>query len=446
MGAYYLLLCWFQTYLFYLHDEIAECWFRNYLSCLHDQIGECIAEYDQGDSTVVRVDNLTAEVPEHVAEPDQDDSTVARLDRLPVDILYTIAGFLPRDSEACLILSKKRFGLAIGYRSWLQLQSEYHTNARGRFLTSLGKDLKEWVACYQCKKLHSMTQDPSTYTTWRSLDEPPCALVDGAIELLPNFILRWRHAHMTMKLNKLSPKNNIWLDSLSHTNFRCQVPFAHCCARIANDSLIVKLEYRMWLSLHEGLREVERMLPEVCPHWTFVNENSSLEDLIRFLLSRGPDEPHIKSPTIQCQHCATEFFIAYLNSTPSPDGRALYITAWKNLGPCQTPYEALWQAQDERLYPFGSSSNMEFSFERDSIRRAWEDAERPNTRGEGLARMSPSDSDIDLDSDIDFSRRIGETSKRSTQSDNNAPIKQAGDCSWPPSCDCPIRNMSPVQW
>ena len=106
MGCLFSPLSWFlslsRLYLLsyfspYFVDENAE-W---------DRPAKCIARSDHDDHTVVRVENLIVEVFEDMAEPDQNDSSLVRLDRIPADILQIIAGFLTSDSEACLILSRK---------------------------------------------------------------------------------------------------------------------------------------------------------------------------------------------------------------------------------------------------------------------------------------------------------------------------------------------------
>lgn len=439
MGCLLSPLSWFLSwslqyllsyFLPYFVDENAE-W---------DRPAKRIAGSDQDDSTVARVDNLTVEVPEDTAEPDQDDSSLVRLDRLPAGILQIIAEFLTSGSEACFILSRKSFGLVIGHRSWLTLRSKIQKHARLLFLIRLEKDLEEWVLCYHCERLHPAKRNPLAYTEWLGADERPCSQADGAIELLPNFVLRWQHAHMIMKLNKLSPENNIWLHALSRTVFRGQVPFAHCCARIAKEILMVKLEYRILLRRHEGLREVEKSFTEVCPHWTFCGGGHHLKEIIRFHLALGPDDARTKCTRIQCHRCATEFVIVYLTSTWTHDGRALYITAWKDLGPCQTPFGIRWRAQilpipfaihnsteksivnrnsmesgnEEIRNPRNTDNRPEsvphpkvlesktiFSFTPNSIRVAFEDTGSPN-KSRGIASMSP------LYSDIEFSKCIDE--------------------------------------
>lgn len=198
-----------------------------------------------------------------MTHPDQESSSIVRLDKLPVEILQHIADFLPCDSAACFILSQKFLSLAIGHRSWLKLRSDQYKKEKLKFLITMQKDLKKLVLCFQCKTLHVVERKPLSYTQWRYLEERPCSEADGVVELMPNFILRWQHAHMVMKFNKMtSSANNDWLDALSHTHFRGNVPFAHCYARIANEKLLTKLEYRVLLRHNDDLYNVLRLFPE----------------------------------------------------------------------------------------------------------------------------------------------------------------------------------------
>jgi hypothetical protein len=349
-----------------------------------------------------------------IAESDQDPSAVARLDKLPVEVIQRIAEFLPPDSAACLILSKKILALAIGHRSWVALRSKQFRYERLKFLILMQRDLLEWVLCYHCEKLHPVKRKPISYTTWLYLDEIRCSEADGIVELLPNYILRWQHAHMIMKLNRLNSTNNDWLNALSHFNFRCGVPYAYCCARIANEHLLVKLEYRILLRRDANFDQVHLVFPAVCPHWKCFDEDQGLAKVLRCHLSHKSNNPCAECiRMVQCQWCATEFVVAFLDSTWSFNGHALYITAWKDLGPCQTPFDSRWRAHTLPIIPRYIPRKSPVHFTPHSIRSAFEDLGSP--KGNGLASVSP------LDSDVEFSKRIDECLRPTTQS------KQSGD-------------------
>lgn len=350
---------------------------------------------------------------QRIAHSDQESSEVVRLDKLPVEILQRIADFLPCDSAACLILSQKFLSLAIGHRSWFKLRSNRYKREKLKFLITMQRDLEEWILCFQCKMLHAVKENPLSYTKWQNLEERPCSEADGVVELMPNFILRWQHAHMVMKFNKLnSSANTKWLDALSHTLFKFHVPYAHCYARIANENLLSKLEYRILLRHDEDIWQVLDLYPEVCPHWKCM-ANRNLTRLLQCQWSHGTSHHSCArcSGMIQCRWCATEFTIALVNSTWSSNGRALYITAWRDFGPCQTPFDMRWRTHNVFMTLKFPPPRVPVSFEPDSIRRAFEELGSPKRKWDGLASRSP------LDSDVEFAKRIDENSRRATQSE-----------------------------
>ena len=358
---------------------------------------------------------------ERIAHSDQESSDVVRLDKLPVEILQRIADFLPCDSAACLILSQKFLSLAIGHQSWLRLRSNQYKKERLKLLIAMQRDLKEWVLCFQCKMLHAVKRKPLSYTKWRNLEERPCSEADGVVELMPNFILRWQHAHMVMKFDKLtSSVNTAWLDALSHTIFRYNVPLAHCYARIANENLLAKLEYRILLRHNEDLYHVLDLYPEVCPHWRCM-EDHNLTRVLRCQWSHGTSHHSCAtcSGMIRCRWCATEFIIAVVNSTWSFNGRAIYITAWKDFGPCQTPFDMRWRTHNVFMTVAFPPPKVPVSFEPDSIRNAFEELGSPKRKCDGLASISP------LNSDVEFARRIDKSSRRASQSEKACDSRKA---------------------
>lgn len=367
---------------------------------------------------------------EKITNSDQESSPVVRLDKLPVEILQHIAGFLPCDSAACFILSQKFMSLAIGHQSWLKLRSDQYKIEKLKFLITMQRDLKKSVLCFHCKTLHVVERKPLSYTQWRYLEERPCAQADGVVELLPNFILRWQHAHMVMKFNKMTPSaNNDWLDALSHTIFRWNIPIAHCYARVANEKLLTKLEYRILLRHGEDLHKVLSFYPEICPHWRRLEEDN-LTPLLRCLWSHGTSQHWCDkcSGMIRCRWCATEFIVALVDSTWSPKGRALYITAWKNFGPCQTPFDMRWRTHNGlfMFVAFAPPPKVPVIFEPNSIRNTFENLASPKRKNDGLAKLSP------LKCDVEFAKRIDPKSRQATQSWGVCDSRQAIGSFLPP--------------
>lgn len=160
---------------------------------------------------------------ECITESDQDSSAVVRssatmgLDKLPVELFQCIMDFLPLDSAACLILSRKTLASARGEQTWLALQA--NKKERLNFLLTMQRDWKEWIICFSCEKLHPSKKCPSLETDVCSLNEPPCTKADGFVELTFWYVLRWHHAHMIMRLNTQNPMNHSWIQALSCKEF-----------------------------------------------------------------------------------------------------------------------------------------------------------------------------------------------------------------------------------
>lgn len=342
---------------------------------------------------------------ECITESDQDLPAAVTLDKLPLEIFQCIADFLPLDSVACLILTRKKVASAIGHRTWLALRAEESRKKRLRFLYTMQRDLKEWVVCFQCEKLHPLKRKPLLCTERLSLGEDTCSEADGIVELLPNYILRWQHAHMIMRLNSQNPTDKKWLSALSHVVFRRDVPYAFCCARITNGHLLVKIEYRILLP------DDQSVFPQVCAHGDYLGKRQTFKKMLdRMLFGSFTHEAGspgaCRTAVVRCRLCATESVISVVASAWSCNGRALYITAWRNFGPCQTPFDTRWRTHISPTCERSLPPNHSVHFTPGSIRKAFEELDNPKPEGDGIMSMSP------LDSDVEYNRQLDECSRR----------------------------------
>lgn len=210
---------------------------------------------------------------------------------------------------------------------------------------------------------------------------------------------------MIMKLYHLNAMKDISLDSLSYagsSNYRNLVLQSHASARIANDNLLVKLEERILLHHDDNdLEQIRTLCWDVCPHWDRNPDYDLLAKRIRCQMSHGPGQSCSEcAGLVQCQYCSTEFLVAYLDSTWSSGVKAIYITIWKNLGPCDTPFDMCWRTQlwfSEIDLPY---PNELVHFLPGSIQRAFEDLADFKIGADGLSTKWP------LDSDVEFLRLI----------------------------------------
>lgn len=389
-----------------------------FLSCLPFRFLRRLKNWIKGGNPKTQPDST-------VAEFVQRQPSASTIEKLPVEMQQHIASFLTPDSAACLTLCSKSLQRVIGQQSWIALQTKDRKNARMSFLSLLQKDLHEWLPCYHCEKLHPLILKPDPYVyvhahaRWMERNEHPCSYLDGYLLFGPHFGFRFQHAQMAMKLYRLRAPENPFLDSLSHAESwytrspsTKNVAHYHTSARIANDDLIMKLEYRYILDRGEGYDESRILCEHVCPHWKRGTSYDDLTKRTRCLMSHesGQSCPGCTG-MVQCQSCSTEFIVALLDCNWSPGGRALYFTVWKNLGPCDTPFDIRWRSQlrlphDRLLFrDYLSPRTMAASFVPGSILRAFEDSADSRVGVGGLSSKWP------LDSDVEFSRIVADNRK-----------------------------------
>ena len=374
---------------------------------------ECITESDQDISAIVRLDKLPVESFHSIAEDQASFATVG-LDKLPVEIFQCIMDFLPLDSAACLILSRKKLASAIGEHTWLALQA--NRKERLNFLLTMQKDSKEWVICFSCEKLHPLKKRLSLEASACFLDEPSCTMADGVVELTSCHILRWHHAHMIMRLNSQNPMYYKWIQALSCDSFNLDnVPWMHCRGRIANEHLLMKMECRILLREGEDDFRVRVYCPKMCFHWNGFdlgnNLKKTLEKMLGCDMKHEPTKPCVLcNSIIACSSCATEFVISILKCDWSFYRRAVYITAWKDLGSCETPFDKSWRTQcwenHYKYKPLSPPPRESVHFEPGSIRHAYEEHGYPKVKDDGIASMWP------LHSDLEYFRRLEQCSNR----------------------------------
>lgn len=207
-----------------------------------------------------------------------------------------------------------------------------------------------------------------------------------------------------MKLHKLGATQNICLDSLSHGYASIRdhkKSHSFVSARIAKDNLLVKLEWRIVLRQGDDFHRVGCFFPDVCPHWQCLKDYHNLLKRVRCQMSHGPGRFCVQCAGMkQSQFCSTEFVVAYLESNWSPRGQAVYITAWKNFGPCDTPFDTRWRSQILSIHSSLPIPGSPPSFAPGSIRAAFENAGGSMIRIDGLSSRWP------LDTDVEFSRLV----------------------------------------
>lgn len=154
---------------------------------------------------------------------------------------------------------------------------------------------------------------------------------------------------------------------------------------------------------------------DICPHWSTLGLDRNLDERFEKMLACNMKHETTKpcllcNSIIECSSCTTEFVIFILKCEWSFYKRAIYITAWKDLGSCETPFDNSWRTQCYKLYTDPDTRDSlprdPVHFEPGSIRNAYEGLGYPKLKDDGIASMWP------LDSDVEYSRRLDQCSKR----------------------------------
>ena len=211
---------------------------------------------------------------------------------------------------------------------------------------------------------------------------------------------------MAMKLHNtgMLDTDNIYLNFLLHPHINSASQDSlrsHLCPH-SSSALLIKLEYRIPLRQNEGSGLAQSLGPAVCPHWRCMFDDqdrscNSLSDIIRSQTRLRAYQYCAEYLSLtNCVACATEFVVACLDSEWAPGGKALYITAWKDYGACENPFDPRWRGH---VAPY----NHDLSHPKSrsppllgGIREAFETSSSPGNNGDGLAGTWPLDSDAEF--------------------------------------------------
>ena len=325
------------------------------------------------------------------------------IEYLPTEILRHIESFLTPDAAACFVLCSKSLRWKIGDRCLTTLRTEGLKDVKLNFLTLLQKESPNWLVCYHCYKLHSYQSNQDTFHRWAYEDEPICTQAAGYLRFEVILGLRFRHAQMAMKLYRLGVTNNTYLQSLLDAHRATWIcPYLHISSRIAQNNLLLKLEWRVPLCHGEKFIAYRHVL-NPCVHWDHLDREERLSRLIDCQTRHGPGQPCSACTGLrQCEFCSTEFIVACLASDWSPGGQAIYLTSWKNLGPCETPFDNRWRCHLRNKDTTGSTSRLSAQFAPGSICEAFESQAGLESRGNVLFSKWP------LDSDAEFLKLLAE--------------------------------------
>jgi hypothetical protein len=284
---------------------------------------------------------------------------------LPVEMILSIADFLPAGDILCLSLCNHQLfailrslwkpRLELGEKDWLSL------------LSKLERDHPQYFFCHFCLILHRFDRSKivglSAPSFQRSYLRLPCF---GAQKPTPVFLIRFHNKHdytlyrfsflhlqLAMKQFYHGPEYGISTKALEFTEIRnrkldhvapfttlfsidaqiCPQPPGLCLR--SQDIISIDYQHANWLALGGSLANPPAMY-RACVH--NLHLSGPVELLLVSYRARGPMIPISKT----CTRCNTEY---QLELRENGDEVALVITKWINLGPGISPDDPRWKVQ-----------------------------------------------------------------------------------------------------
>jgi hypothetical protein len=277
--------------------------------------------------------------------------TRALLKQLPVEIIKSIATFLPLSAAVSFTLTCRSVWFILGSQYLDRLREDQPDGLdRPVFLDILQRDLPRHILCLDCEILHSRAQQVNSRS--------PCTMADCASSVHWHICGGFTSVtfFLVMKLYRSGLDYDKLLSSLSrfysfprrsvsdtkHVNHEEFTP------RITDGRFL--LRHQIWLLLPVG-KKVEvpkRVYANICPHWHFVVPYGQSIELRRRLTCRAShwNNPQLNCLTcaglFQCDTCPTEIQIDAMDFFGH--GVALIITCWLDLGEGRNPLDIKYRS------------------------------------------------------------------------------------------------------
>ncbi|KAI9880202.1 MAG: hypothetical protein M1830_004788 [Pleopsidium flavum] len=294
---------------------------------------------------------------------------------LPVEILQFIASLLPVSSAASLALCNHSICHAIGTQFWHALRREDQSNPKLDFLLCLERDLRSFILCHRCLKLHRRDPVEGPKQRYYGNRERQCVKEDGVLRNYAfDYNMKYKHVRLVMNAQRSGPSHGIPLDALRHVwsrkNSNLKVWLE---PRIVADELLLRARSRVLMHFEREFKHVKKYILKICPHLTAHDDDNLLAHLITCRLSHLDNRPCLFCDGLrQCRSCPTEFQVEIEDLGEA--GVAVLVTAWNNLGSGRSPSDPKWRAHIYR-----SQNNQmraeSFQYEPGSIQTAFEQKE-----------------------------------------------------------------------
>lgn len=301
---------------------------------------------------------------------------ISLLEGLPVELLRSIACFLPPSAAASFALTSKYIWYAVGSQYWHQLPFqplEYEI-----FLGLLEKTMARHWLCDECRTFHSYPKYGSLFRNSSELPAWKCNLFGYRYLISPDTspFLPITYLKLRMAINRhlFGPEQGRGLDIFSTSAGRDSFKHGRCSqsteACIVADELYMRCQTRTAIPFSKNFEYIEPQ--SICPHISSEDPEEPMMRIIKCLLSRrdtGSREEYGRLR--QCRYCHTEFKIQI--SRFGSAGHILEITYWKNFGPGRNDRDQKWAR-----HQFSSMScrDSDANFSPGSIQAAFESENR----------------------------------------------------------------------
>mgnify|MGYP001580602516 CR=1 FL=1 len=279
--------------------------------------------------------------PFHIrSDPRPDSFKNSLFKKLPIELIVSIAEFLPLEAAALFTLTCRPVWYILGNQYLDRLSAIGHKLNRLLFLEFLERDLAYQIVCYNCQRLHSGTKQRYN-SLWGSFNQPPCSVRDLNSHVQYNiqdgFCSITFQSAMKLYRHGLDYSEQIsLLTGFGSPNVRGYTYQWTSIPRIVNGHFI--LRHQVWLLYPVGYEVImpDTIYTDICPHWQFNCLGwSKLNMKLACRISHWDNlRLNLRCPTcsglFQCRICPTEFQINTKDFLRN--GVALVLTRWLDLG------------------------------------------------------------------------------------------------------------------
>ncbi|KAH8815532.1 hypothetical protein F5884DRAFT_772697 [Xylogone sp. PMI_703] len=258
-------------------------------------------------------------------------------ENFPKELIREIVGYLPMSSAAIFSICCRSMYWTLGYQYLQELKLESENDMLCDFVQLLESDLRNYIACVHCAKLHTI-EKASNYVPRAITSERNCDSADMQYNIRRFMFSGFSQTLFAMTMKRYRQgRDCTWL--LSLLTYISYPTYGHQSyetrkrrdLRIVGGRMLIRLQETWAAPDRQSLCRLDTS-GEICPH-------------ISYTLKKDRDRVSSGNHTFQvqqCSYCHTEFRIRTHN--PSYDCAAVTLTRWKDLGDGPTLDNQKWRS------------------------------------------------------------------------------------------------------